>query len=418
MCILNKNNSRLRGIPPEETFGILLKQGSMCKSELHSSVHFRRTPEILQRSKGRRYKIKYMNGKNSSESYRCPANKISTVLDSFTFCSDDHLPHAHRNNLKPECCYQCDLSVAHGSPAQCHQLFLQPQRSQRVQRAGLCARRPRTARSPGAPALPPPLPGPLPPAVPPCPGEAAPERPPRVAAPDTGAGTGRWPGRGADGAGSGPGRAPSPFSPCPQGPRAQSSGMEAGWGRDGGSAPPAPRCPQRQGRCCLPGLASVRAAAPRLPGTKRGAGGRQERRGGLGLLCFSFSSSSSRLGSPGPAGTRSPGRAGAGGAERRRRRSRAVSRCGRREEEPALRRASGGAASRSAPGARGSHSGSSPARPGRAGVQHGLCAPGVCPLRVCHGPGVSPASIKSVLACLGTGGHARLTWTLLNFGKG
>lgn len=32
----------------------------MCKSEIHSSVHFRRTPEILQRSKGGRYKSKYM----------------------------------------------------------------------------------------------------------------------------------------------------------------------------------------------------------------------------------------------------------------------------------------------------------------------------------------------------------------------
>lgn len=293
MCILNKNNSRLRGIPPEETFGILLKQGSMCKSELHSSVHFRRTPEILQRSKGRRYKIKYMNGKNSSESYRCPANKISTVLDSFTFCSDDHLPHAHRNNLKPECCYQCDLSVAHGSPAQCHQLFLQPQRSQRVQRAGLCARRPRTAPSPGAPALPPPLPGPLPPAVPPCPGEAAPERPPRVAAPDTGAGTGRWPGRGADGAGSGPGRAPSPFSPCPQGPRAQSSGMEAGWRqRPAGSAlPAAPRAMLLTGARIRASGGAAAAGDKARGGGKAGAPGRP----GPPLLLFLFLLLPSRL---------------------------------------------------------------------------------------------------------------------------
>lgn len=174
--IQNQNNSRPRGIPPEETFLQPSETGQHLQ-ELHSSVHSRRTPEILQRSKRDRYKTKYTHRKSSSESYRCSANTISTALDSFTFCSDDHLSQVYGSHLKPEYCYQFDVSLAHGnitdSPPHCRHLF-----ADAVESAGSAGR----ARCPPPPAQPrapvPPrcprcshAPEPLPPGVPPCPEE-------------------------------------------------------------------------------------------------------------------------------------------------------------------------------------------------------------------------------------------------------
>lgn len=159
------------------------------------------------------------------------------------------------------------------------------------------------------------------------------ERPPRVAAPDTGEGTGRWPGRGADGAGSGarrhgcgPGRGTGPLSLWRR---------AAGWRRE---AAPRPALPAA-GRAMLLTGSRIRASgACRGQSAGRGEAGAPGRPGPPSF-CSSFpsSSSSSRFASARLAGTRSPGRRARerprAGRWRRapsalRRRSRAVSPCG------------------------------------------------------------------------------------------
>lgn len=151
--------------------------------------------------------------------------------------------------------------------------------------------------------------------------------------------------------------APAGTAAAPEGgPAPCRSGAEQ---RDGGGRQRrAPRSPQREGRCCLPGLASVRAA-PAVD--KARGGGRQERRGGLGLPPSARLSPpppppppvSPRLAPPGraaPGAVRGSGPGRAGGGGHRAPCAAAAGPCHRAglREEPAPRRASGVAASRSA----------------------------------------------------------------------
>lgn len=309
----------------------------MCKSEVRSSGHFRRTPEILQRSKGGRYKTKHMKRNSSSESYGCSATTISTGLDSFTFCSDDHLPHMYGNHLNQKivisliCLWH---TVTFRTP---QHTATSSSRSRsgvsRFIRPGSLPAAPRSARGSPAAARPRGAPAAARPRRP---------RPARAAAARSSAvpaGTLLPSGlrgsphlsRGGDGTPAGPrsgwswcrprrhgpGRGSGPFSPCPQGPLAQSGGRRRRQRPAGSALLPL----RREGRCCLPGLASVRAAARPLPWTKRGAGGGRSAGPAWASSCFSFSSSSSRLAAPGRGAPgrwrgRGPGRAGGGGTGR------------------------------------------------------------------------------------------------------